>query len=147
MPRSASLVLLALGLAACSGARPSVSDADLDRAAAAVGCFETQAVALGDSVDGRLSESDCDFGDGTYADYYAFRLDDGARVTITHSSDDFDAYLVLYDGRGDSITSDDDGAGGLDSEISQRLRPGLYVIAANSIETSTGRYTLDVFAD
>lgn len=105
-------------------------------------------VALGQTVRGSLSSSSCRRGDDSHADVYRLVVSSAQTVAITMRSDDFDAFLVLQDARGDEVESDDDGAGDTDSRISLRLQPGTYFIVANSLSSGeTGAYTLEVARD
>src|SRR5690606_3990717 len=88
-------------------------------------------------------------GDGSYYDGYRYEGRAGERILITLTSSDFDAYLRWGRGSGadfQSITYDDDGAGGLDARLEVTIpETGVYEIQANSYsEGETGRYTLTV---
>src|SRR5690606_2985911 len=89
------------------------------------------------SVRGRLETADPTLSDGSHYDSYSYRGRAGEEILITLSSDDFDAYL--RGGRAGSggdfelIDSNDDGAGGTDSQVQARVpESGTYVIQANS---------------
>ncbi len=73
---------------------------------------------------------------GTFAGQpvdHPLTLASGASVTIELSSDDFDAVLVLLDGEGTLVASDDDGAGaGTDSLLELDLDPGSYTVRVQS---------------
>ncbi len=75
----------------------------------------------------------------------------GAEVTITMTSNDFDAYLVLTDAVGAVIAEDDDSGGRLNAQISTTLpSDGAYTIIATSLRayrsngqfSATGNFTL-----
>jgi hypothetical protein len=87
------------------------------------------------------------------AAHYSFTGQAGDVVTITLSSDDFDAFLVLQDASGKQIASDDDGGGSLNSEIHQFALPasGTYTIVVDSTRHhadpssfATGKFTLSL---
>lgn len=90
-------------------------------------------IAYGDSVESSLG------GDVQQAEY-TFEGRAGDTVTITLSSDDFDPFLILLDPNGDEIAVDDDGAGALNSRISDFQLPtnGTYTIIASSYEYQFG---------
>ncbi|MDX1995303.1 MAG: PPC domain-containing protein [bacterium] len=104
------------------------------------------AIAVGDTVEGTLTEAAPSIN-------YTFEGQAGELVTITMISEDFDTYLILFDG-GTEVARDDDSAGNLDSRIGPIALPesGTYTILATSfgIETSgspgTGSFTLSVTA-
>ena len=88
---------------------------------------------------------------GPYARYYTFRTTRSVDLTVTMTSIDIDSFLLLR--RGDSFSGaqvayDDDGAGGLDAEISfPGLGPGTYTIEATSalvVEEGAFFLTIDV---
>ncbi|MGY4877492.1 PPC domain-containing protein [Vreelandella aquamarina] len=65
---------------------------------------------------------------------YTFTLEESALVTLDMRSNDFDTYLELYDEN--TSYSDDDGAGGTDSRLSQSLLPGTYSISARGFSAN-----------
>ncbi len=74
----------------------------------------------------------------------------GERVTITLTSPSLDTYLMLNRlGTARDIATDDDGAGNLNSRITQRLpETGTYVIIANALGVrANGDYTLTLNSD
>lgn len=102
-------------------------------------------IAQGATVNASLSASDCKRGDDSYARYYRLVLPAPDSVTITMTSDDFDAFLALQDAQGDEVESDDDGAGDTDSRIDRMLPAGTYYVIANSLRSgSTGDFQLRV---
>ena len=142
-----TLLLAALAVGFASSASAQATSADLDRARSIVGCDVT-AIEAGASASGSLSSSDCGYGDGSYADYYGLRLTETSFVTISQSSDAFDSYLILRDGDGEMLVSNDDSNGSLDSEVHQALMPGFYIVVVNSVyEAEEGDYTLEVRLD
>jgi hypothetical protein len=107
-------------------------------------------IRIGAEVRGRLEESDARTrgGDAYRYDDYRVQLRAGQRLQAELRSSDFDAYLEAYaEGRtsGDSLASDDDGAG---SGTNARLRftpdsDGVYIVRARAFSgLETGAYTL-----
>lgn len=107
-------------------------------------------IRIGAEVRGRLEESDARTrgGDAYRYDDYRVQLRAGQRLQAELRSGDFDAYLEVYaEGRtsGDSLASDDDGAG---SGTNARLRftpdsDGVYIVRARAFSgLETGAYTL-----
>lgn len=98
------------------------------------------------TVSGALSTSDCTLADGSYADIYAFSATAGRTVQIDMSSSAFDTYLILADSSLASITSDDDGGGGLNSRITYTPTSSgtLHIIANSLLSGATGSYTLSL---
>lgn len=82
--------------------------------------------------------------DNSYFDSYSFTGRAGQRVTITMSSQQVDAYLILFDPSGNSLAQDDDGGGNLDARIEITLPvDGVYTVYANSYAGGVlGPYTL-----
>ncbi|MFL5385487.1 MAG: S1C family serine protease [Longimicrobiaceae bacterium] len=102
-------------------------------------------IAVGQTVTGRLTDSDFVLPDGSYADSYVYMGRAGERITATLRSSDFDAYLVVDDPRSATWQeTDDDGGGNLDSELTVTLpRDGPYLIVANSVAAqATGNYQI-----
>lgn len=104
-------------------------------------------IAQGESVSGSLGAQDCRRADDSHARYYRLVLAARDSVTITMTSGDFDAFLVLQDARGVQVVSDDDGADGTDSRIDRVLDAGTYYVIANSLSSGeTGAFRLQVSA-
>jgi S1-C subfamily serine protease len=103
-------------------------------------------IAPGPAVSGRLTTSDYQITDGSYADGYVYQGRVGEVITVTLRSPDFDSYLVVDEPDGPFRELDDDGAGGNDSRLTVTLpRTGTYLIVANSVRSpNTGRYTLEL---
>lgn len=103
-------------------------------------------IAPGQQVSGRLTTSDFLRSDGSYADAYVYQGRAGETITVTLRSPDLDAWLVVDEPDGPFRETDDDSAGGTDSELTVTLpRSGVYLIVANSVgDPNTGRYTLSV---
>jgi len=99
----------------------------------------------GDSVVGSIVESSPQepvF--GKLAVPYTFAGTAGDSVEIGMTSDVFDTFLVLTDGNGQEVQSDDDGGSGVNSQIQQTLpETRTYTIWATSFsDDSTGQFTL-----
>ncbi len=116
---------------------------------AAPGRVSAQAVLRpGIVTQGELKSGDLKLDDDTYADLWRFSGSRGQSVRISMKAPDFDCYLQLgfYSDKREwvSVDSDDDGAGGTDSQIEQVLpRDGEYTVRANTLMVGeTGSYTL-----
>ncbi len=123
------LVTTVLVLAALGMALPALAQANTP-------------IAIGDTVEGSLTNS-------RSQSRYTFTGESGQFVSITLTSDDFDAYLTLEDADGMFIANDDDSAGSLNSRIGPLALPdnGDYVIVVSSLSSSgTGDYTLSLDA-
>jgi len=108
-------------------------------------------IRTGGSVQGVLSANDRVLDDDSYYECVSLRAEAGQRVEVTLRSSDFDAYLAVVQGRdcasGESIETDDDGAGGTDSRVELTLGSGPYSIRVNTLGGGeTGSYTLSVAA-
>lgn len=104
-------------------------------------------IQAGPAVRGELTEDDAQAEDDSYYDLYVYRGRAGEAITISLSSEDFDAYLAvgrLVDGEIEELESNDDGPAGTDSFIRITLpEDGEYLIRANSLSGGeTGTYTL-----
>ena len=101
---------------------------------------------LGQTVSGDLAASDETLDDGTHFDYYTYEGTPGEEIVVTLESEDFDPYMILnrfFGGELESIGQDDDGGPGLGARVRATLpQSGTYVVVANSVGVSTGRYTL-----
>lgn len=107
------------------------------------------AIRAGQTVSGRLAQGDALAGDESYYDAWVYEGRAGERLRITLRSTDFDAFLSVGQGLGESfddLQTDDDGAGGTDAQVEITLpRAGTYVIRANTLAADeTGAYTLTV---
>ena len=112
-------------------------------------CSTVTPINIGQQVTGSLSNSDCQFSDGSYVDFYGFSAIGGQQVAITMNSSAFDTYLFLIGPGGNVVAQDDDGGGGTDSRIPAGSgfftlpATGNYTIYANSyFSNATGGYTL-----
>ncbi|HYW09574.1 MAG TPA: DUF4344 domain-containing metallopeptidase [Longimicrobium sp.] len=107
------------------------------------------AIRAGQAISGSLSASDSRMDDGSYYDQYVYRGRPGEQVVITMRSGAFDTFLAggrIVSGTFAPDGSDDDGAGGTDSQLTVAVGSGgVLVIRANSLEAgSTGAYTIEV---
>ncbi|MBZ0279903.1 MAG: pre-peptidase C-terminal domain-containing protein [Anaerolineae bacterium] len=96
-------------------------------------------ITLGDSISGFL--------DGDEPIHYTFEGESGQAVTITLTSDDFDAYLRLLDADGDELDTDDDSAGNLNARIENFTLPanGTYTIEVDRFDDGvTGEFVLSL---
>jgi hypothetical protein len=97
---------------------------------------------------GELKTGDLKLDDNTYADLWRVNGTRGQQVRITMRAPSFDSYLQLgyYSEKGDwlSVDSDDEGAGGTDSQISISLpRDAEFTVRANTLKVGEmGSYTL-----
>jgi len=109
---------------------------------------EALRIVPGEKVRGELTFTDHTLSDGTYYDLYAFYGQAGWRLAISLSSQEFDAYLWLYDEERQVIASDDDGGKGTDALIKTRLpADGTYYVLVNAYgEGETGAYQLELEA-
>ena len=105
-----------------------------------------QSIAIGDTVEGELTEGDGKSESDTPADAWRFEGREGQRVRIDMTSDDFDTYLELFDDNRVSLDEDDDGGPeGTNSRITLTLpRTGAYVIEARAFAEATGGYSLSL---
>jgi len=97
---------------------------------------------------GMLSSSDARLTDDTYFDEYVFSGRRGETVVVRMESGSFDTFLhlgVLRYGQWQSLSTDDDGGGGTNSQIELQLpEDGTYAIRANSLSRDVGEYTLSL---
>jgi hypothetical protein len=110
---------------------------------------DVRAISTGSAVNGSLASGDCQLDDGSFIDYYAFRIDETTSVTIEHSSSDIDPYLFLFGASGGLIEQNDDATEGtLNSLIERTLQAGTYAIGANSFDGGeVGAYRVRVTLD
>ncbi len=106
-------------------------------------------ISIGQTVSGSLNTFSPKMDDDSYYHSYAIVGIPNTTITITYRSEAFDAYLLfgtLSNNTFTSIVTDDDGAGGSDSQITYRFTDsGTYIIRANTLSAgSTGDYTLTV---
>jgi hypothetical protein len=99
----------------------------------------------GGSRDGQLRSGGPTLEDGSLFEDWAINGRSGDQFTVTMESSDFDTYLILLQ-NGAILTSDDDGAGGTNSQINYTLpSTGAYTVRANSFGAdATGSYTISM---
>jgi hypothetical protein len=109
-------------------------------------CNPQTGLAPGGTVQGTLSYTSCQYIDATFADIYSFTLAAPSFIDMQLDSADFDAYLVILDGKGNVIAEDDNSGGGSNARISQNLDAGTYFIVVKPVSDylSVGNYTLTV---
>ncbi len=105
----------------------------------------------GPPVNGRLSDGDPRAEDESFYDLYVYQGRAGEAVTISLSSEAFDAYLVVgrvVNGVFQVLESNDDGPVGTDSFLRMTLpEDGEYLIRANTLsEGESGAYTIRLTA-
>ncbi|HSG46435.1 MAG TPA: caspase family protein [Longimicrobiales bacterium] len=101
----------------------------------------------GEVAAGDLSASDPSLDDGSHFDVWTFHGNAGDRISVTMTSTDVDAFLLLYRGpweTGEFLAENDDGAGMPDARIAMTLSAtGTYSVVAGTYgEGETGRYAL-----
>jgi len=103
-------------------------------------------LAAGAEVRGRLDSTDDTLLDGSLYELFSFPGEAGARISVTLSSREFDAFLWLYDGERQVVASDDDSGGGTDAYISLTLpASGMYYVVVNTYsEGERGEYLLSL---
>ena len=106
-------------------------------------------IRVGQSVSGRLADTDALLDDDSYYDTWTISATHGQRLQIEMQADSFDTFLhfgKMEDGEFKSLQTDDDGGGGTNSRIRATIaEDGEYVIRANSVHAGeTGPYTLAV---
>ncbi|PYO36398.1 MAG: hypothetical protein DMD74_04425, partial [Gemmatimonadetes bacterium] len=120
MSASRRLLVLALAAIAAFAALPATLAAQVP-------------LMVGRPATGRLLPSDPTFPDSTHYKLYAFVGNRGDTVTAELTSDDFDANLILPDGNGNRLASDDDSDGKCNARVTYRLPDAAnYRIYANS---------------
>ena len=107
---------------------------------------EAQAIRIGDTVRGELTDDDGVSASDIHADAYRFSGTEGQRVRIDMTSTAFDTYVELFDENQVSLASDDDGGPeGTNSRLIFTLpHDGSYVIEARAFSDSRGRYSLAI---
>jgi hypothetical protein len=106
-------------------------------------------ISIGQTISGSLNSFSPKMDDDSYFHSYAIVGVPNTTITITYKSDAFDAYLLFGTFTNNTFTSietDDDGAGGTDSQIIYTFTDSrTYMIRANTLSAgSTGDYTLTV---
>jgi Big-like domain-containing protein len=126
---------------------PGVSSAVVYHALVLDPCAFAASYTVGQTVNGRLSTSDCNFqSQGWYYDFYALNLPTGQNsLRISMLSDTFDTYVDLFRADGPHFGFDDDVVLGQqqNSQLDIILPGDNYIIGANSFDRfSTGPYQL-----
>jgi hypothetical protein len=104
-----------------------------------------QAIEIGASVEGALGDDDGKSAAGVATDAWRFQGQAGQRVRIEMTSDDFDAYLELFDENRVSLAQDDDGGEGTNARLTVTLpQTGSYIVEARSFSEATGDYALSI---
>lgn len=105
-----------------------------------------QPIAIGDTVEGALTEEDGKNAEGLLADAWRFEGRARQRIRIDMTSTDFDTYLELFDPGNNSLATDDDGGPeGANSRLIFTLpADGAYVIEARAFSSATGDYSLSL---
>jgi hypothetical protein len=102
-------------------------------------------VTVGEETRGRLTPDSATSDSGAPADLYRFSGRAGQRVAITMKADGFDTYLELFDANHNSLATDDDSAGDLNSRLTHTLtEDGDYLIEARAFSSGEGPYTLNI---
>jgi hypothetical protein len=109
-------------------------------------CGALASLPLGSGVTANLGTTSCQYVDGTFADIYPVTLAGDTSVDLRLNSNDFDAYLVLLDAKGNLLVQDDDSGGGTNSRIVQQLSAGTYYVVAKPFANyyNIGSYTLSL---
>ena len=129
--RGAAAAMGALGLAVALGGSPVMAQ---------------ERLAFGGSTAGDLADGDSTLSSGEYVDVYTFEGRAGQQVTISMTSGDVDAYVMLRGPSGFAEENDDRDAGLTDAQVSVRLPAnGTYRIQATTYEPGeTGRYRISL---
>lgn len=109
-------------------------------------CGAKGAISDGSNVFDTLSYTACQYIDQTFADMYQMTLAADGTIDLRLNSNDFDAYLVLQDAKGNVVATDDDSGGGTNARITQSLPAGTYYVYAKPFANyySVGKYTLSL---
>ncbi|QTC92980.1 PPC domain-containing protein [Brevundimonas goettingensis] len=101
-------------------------------------------IAIGDTKEGELTESDGLNDAGARADAYRFTATAGQRIQAELNSEVLDTVLELFNAKGESIDQDDDSGGDTDSRLTTTLKDGgTYTLQVRAIgDTLLGAYTL-----
>ena len=104
------------------------------------------AIAVGQTVNGQLSDDDDLYADTTFYQRWRFTAVPGQDITIDLSSPDFDPELLLY-GLDTVIVNDDGGPGCASRIVLSPPTSGPFVMLVNTTNTphrQTGRFTLSI---
>lgn len=110
----------------------------------------TTPISVGQTINGTLSNSDCQLSDNSFFDSYTFNGTAGQQIAVEMSSLAFDTFLFLLGPNG-LVVDDDDGGDGFNSRIPAISgfftlpSTGNYTILANSFApTTTGNYSVSL---
>src|SRR5690606_4473774 len=77
--------------------------------------------------------------EGSYADYYVVYGEAGQRVVLEWHSADFDAFLIVFNDRGELAALDDDSAGGTNARVEMTFPvAGTYFVVVNAYWPASG---------
>ena len=121
------------------GAAPTVTAGVANRSSG-----DVEALAMGETREGRLANDDRRLDGGEYRDLYTFDGQAGEAVVIELASSEFDPYLALIPPEGDQIDNDDaDGRQDLSRvELTLRASGRYRVMATSYAADQTGSYRL-----
>jgi hypothetical protein len=110
------------------------------------GCGPLQAIGSGDSVQGTLTFTACQYADDTFADIYRLEVAEDTGLDLRLNATEFDPHLIVLDGKGNVVDEDDNSGGERNALVSYTFPPGVYFVVAKPFSgyTSTGKYTLAV---
>lgn len=104
-------------------------------------------IQVGQIVNGRLSDQDPRLpADSTYYERWVLPIEANQAFTVDLESDDFDAYVILTNGRGQKLAENDDGGGGCNARLVYTASDDhpLRVVVNTAGKLQTGRFTLRV---
>jgi trypsin-like peptidase len=104
------------------------------------------AIAVGQTVNGELTDNDDLYADTSYYQRWRFTAQPGQDVTIDLASSDFDPEMLLF-GLDTTVVNDDGGPGCASRIVLSPPTSGPYVILVNTTNTphrQTGRFTLSI---
>ena len=106
-------------------------------------CTNLMSHVLGSTSTGQLAAGDCDFGDGTFIDFYSFSIPASGTYVFTQTASGMNTYLWLASSTGGLLAFNDDVAGEANRSVIKAILPaGPFVLGANSFSPATGNYTL-----
>lgn len=159
LTRFAVWIALTCPLASCASInnafasmQPELTRAELSALTSEAGC-DVVPLRHYATVEGTLSQGDCQDSRGRFVDYFGLRTDDepygqqfqNTRFTIIQlSSDEFDSFLRVKPKEGRDWWEDDDGGSGVNAYMRRPLGDGLYLIAVTSRRHETGAYKLEL---
>jgi hypothetical protein len=101
-------------------------------------------IRVGQTLTGKLSQSDQAFSDGSHYKLYAFVGNKGDTVAVDLSSDDFDANLLVADAAGNTLSRNDDSGEKCNARLTfvPPSTGNFRVYANSSAQAELGAYTL-----